>query len=147
MLEGKDDPTKGLIRARRRRRQDDDAIYSINEKSSSQSNLSISNTHEAFLKKLNEQVNRPPSHYDRLHPLERTMSSPLVTLGHVPMRPVADENTSMTGLAYDPIMLRHQCMCGNESIHPENPTRLKAVYARIYETGLINKCRVRVIYR
>ena len=138
---------KGSFKARRRRRHDDDAIYSVNEKSASQSNLSASNSHEAFLRKLGEQASRRPtasSHFDRLCPLERTMSSPLVNGGRVPAL-LSPGEMSRTGLAYDPVMLKHACMCGDDRLHPENPTRLRAVYTRIKDTGLADKCCVSLV--
>ncbi|XP_033221341.1 histone deacetylase 4 isoform X4 [Belonocnema kinseyi] len=82
-------------------------------------------------------------------PLSRTLSSPLVHLGPQggggdvfargsPHRPT-------TGLAYDPLMLKHACVCG-ETVrgHPEHGGRLQSVWARLSETGLLQRCdRVR----
>jgi len=50
-----------------------------------------------------------------------------------------------TGLAYDPLMLKHACVCG-ETVrgHPEHGGRLQSVWARLSETGLLQRCdRVR----
>lgn len=45
-----------------------------------------------------------------------------------------------TGLAFDNLMLKHACMCGNNSSHPEHSGRLQSVWARLVETGLANRC-------
>lgn len=50
-----------------------------------------------------------------------------------------------TGLAYDQLMLKHACACG-ETVrgHPEHGGRLQSVWARLSETGLMQRCdRVR----
>ena len=45
-----------------------------------------------------------------------------------------------TGLAYDHMMLKHQCVCGDNSHHPEHGGRLHSIMARLQETGLIHRC-------
>lgn len=45
-----------------------------------------------------------------------------------------------TGLAFDSLMLKHACKCGNNSIHPEHSGRLQSVWARLIETGLARRC-------
>ncbi|XP_050531145.1 histone deacetylase 4 isoform X3 [Daktulosphaira vitifoliae] len=45
-----------------------------------------------------------------------------------------------TGLAFDSLMLKHACKCGNNSLHPEHSGRLQSVWARLIETGLARKC-------
>uniref|UniRef100_T1PKH5 histone deacetylase n=1 Tax=Musca domestica TaxID=7370 RepID=T1PKH5_MUSDO len=45
-----------------------------------------------------------------------------------------------TGLAYDNLMLKHACICGNNSIHPEHSGRLQSVWARLNETDLAKRC-------
>ncbi|XP_022087255.1 histone deacetylase 4-like isoform X3 [Acanthaster planci] len=45
-----------------------------------------------------------------------------------------------TGLAYDTLMLKHQCTCGNNAAHPEHPGRLQSIWARLQETGIANQC-------
>lgn len=37
-------------------------------------------------------------------------------------------------------MLKHQCVCGDNSHHPEHGGRLHSVWARLQETGLIHHC-------
>ncbi|KAJ8683063.1 hypothetical protein QAD02_018855, partial [Eretmocerus hayati] len=82
-------------------------------------------------------------------PLSRALSSPLVHLGphgatsEVYVRSSRDQPT--TGVAYDPLMLKHACACG-ETVrgHPEHGGRLQSVWARLSETGLLQRCdRVR----
>ncbi|CAH1732551.1 unnamed protein product [Aphis gossypii] len=45
-----------------------------------------------------------------------------------------------TGLAFDSLMLKHACKCGNNAIHPEHSGRLQSVWARLFETGLARRC-------
>ncbi|XP_071630350.1 histone deacetylase 4 isoform X6 [Temnothorax longispinosus] len=82
-------------------------------------------------------------------PLSRALSSPLVHLGpqsssgEIFVRSSSHRPT--TGLAYDPLMLKHACVCG-ETVrgHPEHGGRLQSVWARLSETGLLQRCdRVR----
>ncbi|XP_012285218.1 histone deacetylase 4 isoform X3 [Orussus abietinus] len=82
-------------------------------------------------------------------PLSRALSSPLVHLG--PQGAGGDvfargsPHRPTTGLAYDPLMLKHACVCG-ETVrgHPEHGGRLQSVWARLSETGLLQRCdRVR----
>ncbi|XP_046467928.1 histone deacetylase 4 isoform X6 [Neodiprion pinetum] len=100
------------------------------------------------------QVNESPayagsrsSHSAR--PLSRALSSPLVHLG--PQGAGGDvfargsPHRPTTGLAYDPLMLKHACVCG-ETVrgHPEHGGRLQSVWARLSETALLQRCdRVR----
>ncbi|OQR73573.1 histone deacetylase 4-like [Tropilaelaps mercedesae] len=37
-------------------------------------------------------------------------------------------------------MLKHQCVCGHFSEHPEHAGRLQSVWARLQETGLVPRC-------
>ena len=46
------------------------------------------------------------------------------------------------GLAYDTLMLKHNCTCGNNSNHPEHPGRIQSIWSRLQETGLSNRCEV-----
>lgn len=45
-----------------------------------------------------------------------------------------------TGLAYDPLMLKHACICGDNAPHPEHSGRLQSVWARLNETDLVKRC-------
>ncbi|KAI4502278.1 hypothetical protein M0802_002960 [Mischocyttarus mexicanus] len=82
-------------------------------------------------------------------PLSRALSSPLVHLGPQggggDMFARGSPHRANTGLAYDQLMLKHACVCG-ETVrgHPEHGGRLQSVWARLSETGLSQRCsRVR----
>uniref|UniRef100_A0A2K6G5A5 Histone deacetylase n=1 Tax=Propithecus coquereli TaxID=379532 RepID=A0A2K6G5A5_PROCO len=72
--------------------------------------------------------------------VSRTHSSPAASvLPHPAMdRPL--QPGSATGIAYDPLMLKHQCICGNSTTHPEHAGRIQSIWSRLQETGLLNKC-------
>ncbi|XP_023245455.1 histone deacetylase 4 isoform X3 [Copidosoma floridanum] len=83
-------------------------------------------------------------------PLSRALSSPLVHLG--PQGTVVAGGASemyarspreapTTGLAYDALMMKHACACG-ETVrgHPEHGGRLQSIWARLQETGLLARC-------
>uniref|UniRef100_A0A4W2EXK4 Histone deacetylase n=1 Tax=Bos indicus x Bos taurus TaxID=30522 RepID=A0A4W2EXK4_BOBOX len=72
--------------------------------------------------------------------VSKTHSSPAAsTLPHPAMdRPLRPG--SATGIAYDPLMLKHQCICGNSTTHPEHAGRIQSIWSRLQETGLLNKC-------
>ncbi|XP_070950119.1 histone deacetylase 9 isoform X10 [Macaca nemestrina] len=72
--------------------------------------------------------------------VSRTHSSPAASvLPHPAMdRPL--QPGSATGIAYDPLMLKHQCVCGNSTTHPEHAGRIQSIWSRLQETGLLNKC-------
>ncbi|XP_029042665.1 histone deacetylase 4 isoform X14 [Osmia bicornis bicornis] len=78
-------------------------------------------------------------------PLSRALSSPLVHLGPQGSGELFARTSSShrptTGLAYDPLMLKHACVCG-ETVrgHPEHGGRLQSVWARLSETGLLQRC-------
>lgn len=97
----------------------------------------------------------------RGRPLCRALSSPLVHLGAPPLNQTPPSPTSpmetginltlprfnkeppdtlTTGLAYDNLMLKHACICGDNSGHPEHGGRLQSVWARLQETGLVSRC-------
>lgn len=85
---------------------------------------------------------RSGSHIAR--PLSRALSSPLVTVtqgSQSPQEPVnITKQGQTTGFAYDTLMLKHQCICGDNSSHPENGGRLQSIYTRLQDTGLIHRC-------
>nr|XP_045592377.1 histone deacetylase 4-like isoform X2 [Procambarus clarkii] len=84
---------------------------------------------------------RSGSHIAR--PLSRALSSPLVTLSPQgsPQEPInINKQGATTGFAYDNVMLKHQCICGDNSHHPEHGGRLQSIMARLQETGLIHRC-------
>ncbi|KAG8311280.1 Histone deacetylase 7 [Homalodisca vitripennis] len=84
-----------------------------------------------------------------VRPLSRALSSPLVALspesGPVTNPPQSSPGHAVTtGLAYDGLMLKHACVCGDNSLHLEHGGRLQSVWARLGETGLVQRCdRVR----
>ena len=57
-----------------------------------------------------------------------------------PILPLLLRQDLTTGLAYDNLMLKHQCVCGDNSQHPEHSGRLQSVWARLQESGLIQQC-------
>ncbi|XP_044737712.1 histone deacetylase 4 isoform X3 [Chrysoperla carnea] len=101
-------------------------------------------------------------------PLSRALSSPLVHLGpnalvhhghhlqadiptnvtnnsiqhlsSINRKRPGSPHTLTTGLAFDNLMLKHSCICGNNSNHPEHAGRLQSIWARLMETGLVSRC-------
>ncbi|CRK87517.1 CLUMA_CG001318, isoform A [Clunio marinus] len=49
-------------------------------------------------------------------------------------------NGIKTGLAFDSMMLKHACVCGDNSSHPEHSGRLQSIWARLVETNLASRC-------
>ncbi|XP_061179793.1 histone deacetylase 4-like isoform X3 [Saccostrea echinata] len=99
---------------------------------------------ESYMEEKDMQLSVKPRHKGPSHhrPLARTQSSPLV-LSIPPPEPQETQPISYrytTGIAYDSIMQKHQCMCGNNANHPENAGRLQSIWSRVQETGLINRC-------
>uniref|UniRef100_A0A671XIX5 histone deacetylase n=1 Tax=Sparus aurata TaxID=8175 RepID=A0A671XIX5_SPAAU len=45
-----------------------------------------------------------------------------------------------SGLVYDSLMQKHQCMCGNTNSHPEHAGRIQSIWSRLQETGLRAQC-------
>ncbi|CDQ82350.1 unnamed protein product [Oncorhynchus mykiss] len=75
-------------------------------------------------------------------PLSRAQSSPasacfppIVVQQEPPIKP-----RFTTGLVYDTLMQKHQCMCGNTNTHPEHAGRIQSIWSRLQETGLRGKC-------
>ncbi|KAI5091066.1 histone deacetylase 5 isoform X1 [Silurus meridionalis] len=74
-------------------------------------------------------------------PLGRAQSSPITSsLKATPMAELPIKHLFTTGLVYDTLMLKHQCMCGNTHIHPEHAGRIQSVWSRLQETGLLGRC-------
>ncbi|CAG0884696.1 unnamed protein product [Cyprideis torosa] len=78
-------------------------------------------------------------------PLSRALSSPLVnmisppTAGTIPG--LKDrQHAGGTGIAFDPVMLKHGCVCGNNAYHPEHSGRLQSAWARLQDTTLLTRC-------
>ncbi|XP_022648237.1 histone deacetylase 5-like isoform X6 [Varroa destructor] len=82
----------------------------------------------------------------QLRRLSRTLSSPLVSLERISSQgsssafQTLQSNPQATALVYDSVMLKHQCVCGHFSEHPEHAGRLQSVWARLQETGLVARC-------
>lgn len=72
----------------------------------------------------------------------RDAAEPPVNLSVLARRSIgdSDHHKLTTGLAFDNIMLKHTCACGNNAAHPEHSGRLQSVWARLAETGLANRC-------
>ncbi|XP_016095406.1 histone deacetylase 4-like, partial [Sinocyclocheilus grahami] len=72
-------------------------------------------------------------------PLSRAQSSPasasFISSQEQPSRP-----HFTTGLVYDSLMQKHQCMCGNSNTHPEHAGRIQSIWSRLQETGLRSQC-------
>lgn len=45
-----------------------------------------------------------------------------------------------TGLGFDPVMLKHECVCNDARLHPENPRRLQCIWSHLVSTGLAEQC-------
>eukprot|EP00066_Takifugu_rubripes_P012616 XP_011601882.1 PREDICTED: histone deacetylase 5 isoform X2 [Takifugu rubripes] len=66
-------------------------------------------------------------------PLGRAQSSPAGSVNPI-------KHFFTTGLVYDSLMLKHQCICGNAHIHPEHAGRVQSIWSRLQETGLLGRC-------
>ncbi len=56
------------------------------------------------------------------------------------MKNCSVSSSPRTGLGFDPAMLRHECACGDASLHPENPRRLQSIWSHLVATGLADQC-------
>uniref|UniRef100_A0A1A8N7N2 Histone deacetylase n=1 Tax=Nothobranchius rachovii TaxID=451742 RepID=A0A1A8N7N2_9TELE len=76
-------------------------------------------------------------------PLSRAQSSPASASSFPLGVPTADppvKSRFTTGLVYDSLMQKHQCMCGNTNSHPEHAGRIQSIWSRLQETGLRAQC-------
>uniref|UniRef100_A0A665WB82 Histone deacetylase n=1 Tax=Echeneis naucrates TaxID=173247 RepID=A0A665WB82_ECHNA len=76
-------------------------------------------------------------------PLSRAQSSPASASSFPISVPVPDPPVKprfTTGLVYDSLMQKHQCMCGNTNSHPEHAGRIQSIWSRLQETGLRAQC-------
>ncbi|CAL8307308.1 unnamed protein product [Merluccius merluccius] len=76
-------------------------------------------------------------------PLSRAQSSPASAPSFPLSVPPPDPPTKphfTTGLVYDSLMQKHQCMCGNTNSHPEHAGRIQSIWSRLQETGLRAQC-------
>ncbi|KAF7208375.1 transcript variant X4 [Nothobranchius furzeri] len=54
----------------------------------------------------------------------------------------ADKLCFTTGLAYDSQMLKHQCVCEDNSRHPEHAGRIQSIWSRLQERELTSQCEL-----
>ncbi|XP_034464726.1 histone deacetylase 4-like isoform X6 [Hippoglossus hippoglossus] len=76
-------------------------------------------------------------------PLSRAQSSPASASSFPISVPAPDPPVKprfTTGLVYDSLMQKHQCMCGNTNSHPEHAGRIQSIWSRLQETGLRSQC-------
>ncbi|XP_058888035.1 histone deacetylase 4-like isoform X3 [Acipenser ruthenus] len=73
-------------------------------------------------------------------PLSRAQSSPASATFPISVQEPPTKPRFTTGLVYDTLMLKHQCMCGNTNTHPEHAGRIQSIWSRLQETGLRNQC-------
>uniref|UniRef100_A0A674F021 Histone deacetylase n=1 Tax=Salmo trutta TaxID=8032 RepID=A0A674F021_SALTR len=76
-------------------------------------------------------------------PLSRAQSSPASASSFpisVPPPEPPSKPRFTTGLVYDSLMQKHQCMCGNTHTHPEHAGRVQSIWSRLQETGLRGQC-------
>uniref|UniRef100_A0A9J7X4P1 Histone deacetylase n=1 Tax=Cyprinus carpio carpio TaxID=630221 RepID=A0A9J7X4P1_CYPCA len=72
-------------------------------------------------------------------PLSRAQSSPASASFISPQEQPSKAHFT-TGLVYDSLMQKHQCMCGNTNTHPEHAGRIQSIWSRLQETGLRSQC-------
>ncbi|MEQ2214810.1 Histone deacetylase 4 [Xenoophorus captivus] len=73
-------------------------------------------------------------------PLSRTQSSPASASFPIVVQEPPVKHRFTTGLVYDSLMQKHQCICGNATIHPEHAGRIQSIWSRLQETGLRAQC-------
>ncbi|KAJ8403477.1 hypothetical protein AAFF_G00352490, partial [Aldrovandia affinis] len=73
-------------------------------------------------------------------PLSRAQSSPASATFPIAVQEPPAKPRFTTGLVYDTLMQKHQCMCGNTNTHPEHAGRIQSIWSRLQETGLRGKC-------
>ncbi|XP_048054725.1 histone deacetylase 4-like isoform X1 [Megalobrama amblycephala] len=72
-------------------------------------------------------------------PLSRAQSSP-ASASFISAQEQPSKAHFTTGLVYDSLMQKHQCMCGNTNTHPEHAGRIQSIWSRLQETGLRSQC-------
>ncbi|XP_077158629.1 histone deacetylase 9 isoform X3 [Paroedura picta] len=77
---------------------------------------------------------------DRCQPVARAQSSPAAPALPHPAVDHPIQHSLMTGVVYDTLMLKHQCLCGSYNNHPEHAGRIQSIWSRLQESGLLNKC-------
>ncbi|XP_067371351.1 histone deacetylase 4 isoform X3 [Channa argus] len=73
-------------------------------------------------------------------PLSRAQSSPASASFPMVVQEPPTKPRFTTGLVYDSLMQKHQCICGNTTSHPEHAGRIQSIWSRLQETGLRAHC-------
>ncbi|XP_053732623.1 histone deacetylase 4 isoform X2 [Synchiropus splendidus] len=73
-------------------------------------------------------------------PLSRAQSSPASASFPMVVQEPPSKPRFTTGLVYDSLMQKHQCICGNTTSHPEHAGRIQSIWSRLQETGLRGHC-------
>ncbi|XP_075036537.1 histone deacetylase 4 isoform X1 [Mixophyes fleayi] len=73
-------------------------------------------------------------------PLSRAQSSPASASFPMSVQETPSKPRFTTGLVYDTLMQKHQCICGNTNSHPEHAGRIQSIWSRLQETGLRSMC-------
>ncbi|XP_036400901.1 histone deacetylase 4-like isoform X2 [Megalops cyprinoides] len=73
-------------------------------------------------------------------PLSRAQSSPASATFPITTQDPPTKPRFTTGLVYDTLMQKHQCVCGNSNTHPEHAGRIQSIWSRLQETGLRSQC-------
>ncbi|XP_036925209.1 histone deacetylase 4 isoform X2 [Sturnira hondurensis] len=81
-----------------------------------------------------------PVSFGSHRPLSRAQSSPASATFPMSVQEPPSKPRFTTGLVYDTLMLKHQCVCGNSNSHPEHAGRIQSIWSRLQETGLRGKC-------
>ena len=74
----------------------------------------------------------------RSRQLPRSVSDPILDVPPLLGLAMGAEGGGKTGIAYNELTLKHQCVCG--SWHPENPNRTQHVWQRLLEKSLLTNC-------
>ncbi|XP_061579920.1 histone deacetylase 4 isoform X2 [Cololabis saira] len=82
----------------------------------------------------------PPVSMAAHRPLSRAQSSPASACFPMAVQEPSAKHRFTTGLVYDSLMQKHQCVCGNATIHPEHAGRIQSIWSRLQETGLRAHC-------
>ncbi|XP_039179394.1 histone deacetylase 4 isoform X3 [Crotalus tigris] len=81
-----------------------------------------------------------PVSFSGHRPLSRAQSLPASANFPLSTQETSCKPQFTTGLVYDTLMLKHQCICGNTNSHPEHAGRIQSIWSRLQETGLRSKC-------
>ncbi|XP_026000069.1 histone deacetylase 4 isoform X1 [Astatotilapia calliptera] len=73
-------------------------------------------------------------------PLSRAQSSPASSSFPMVVQEPPAKPRFTTGLVYESLMQKHQCICGSTTSHPEHAGRIQSIWSRLQETGLRAHC-------